>query len=90
MKNIKETKKEYWINRENQKVDISTMSTEYLMNCINFVERKAIEGVGCYMNIGSDTDSYYAVYVPTTTIFGEDVKEHYNYKALLKELKERN
>lgn len=40
LEEIERRSKKYWINAKGERVDISSMSDEYLMNCYNLVKRE--------------------------------------------------
>ena len=79
---IKKEKK-FWFDKFDVPHDISLMSNEYLINAINFVNKRAEEGV--MIGGGHDLDDMWC-----ETVYGNEVKDMYDgYWDLIKEAKFR-
>jgi len=82
-----ETEKNYHTTKEGEKILISSMTTEHLINTIRLIERKAKKGIEVYY--GSLESTAEEIYCDCDYIFGEEALRLMNYYAYKEELKKR-
>lgn len=86
--NIKKVKPLLHKCKDGRIVDIRGISNEYpkmddqhLLNTINYIKKRAKEGIMIRQGGGSDTDFWY----DEDILFGKEAKKHLNYKKYKKE-----
>jgi len=74
----------YWQNKDGDKIRIDCLSTEYLLNIKKWIEKRAEKGVVIEIGRGFDADD-----TDFETLYGNDVKNMYHYRAICAEIKRR-
>jgi len=78
-----------WITRDGDEIEISKMTTQHLVNTINFLEKKSKVGVEVVVSYGYEDDNNYMT-GDTEILFGQDYLDSVEeYKDLKEELKKR-
>jgi hypothetical protein len=77
-----------WTTKNGEQIDIKKLDDSHLLNILKFIKRRAREGVNVIINCGYATDNDFIEY-DGYTMYGNEVMEHMNYSALLKEAKNR-
>lgn len=76
-----------WITKDRKTIPISEMTDKHLLNAIAFVRRRAKEGVDAVFSLGYGDHDY--IEYGCFTIYGQEVEDHFNLEALLKEKESR-
>ena len=78
----------HWITQNGDKIEYKKLEDSHLLNIIKWIDRRAEIGGVVTVNCGYATDNDYVEYY-SYEIFGDDVRDRYDYEGLLKEVKRR-
>jgi hypothetical protein len=76
----------YWTTQNHEEIAYNKLEDYHLKNILRWIERKAEEGLEEMYGGGIDAED---IWFDSDTIYGDDVKEKYDYKGLMKEAKKR-
>lgn len=80
--------KHYWKTKDGAELDISTMETSHIKNCIRMLEKNAKTGAVTVWGVGYAGDDDFET-GEVETFYGKEYLAATEYKWLVKELKSR-
>jgi hypothetical protein len=78
--------KKYWETQSGHEIEYKKLEDSHLLNILKWIERRAENGMTVKIGGGHDVED---MWYEEWEISGDEVKERYDYKGLLKEAKRR-
>lgn len=79
-------KKNAWMTREGDEIPYKKLTNKHLANIIRWIDRRAADGMTMTEGGGVDADD---IWFFDYTIEGDEVREYFDYKGLMREAKKR-